>query len=92
MMDLNSFLPVTSFFFNQILEEINIKGIILSQKIMENFNRKKIYELLHNIDFTRLSYEKYGNIMIYVLSVFDTDQIWLVEYKNKTILMMSSEY
>jgi ACT domain-containing protein len=91
-MDVNSFFPVTSFFFNQILEDVNIKGVILSQKIMELFDQDQIYDLFLNVDLSRLAYEKYEDIMIYVIKIQDEDQIWLVKYRNNTILMMSSEY
>ena len=91
-MDINSFLPISSFFFNQILDNIKVTGLVLSQKTMEQFNQVEIHKILKDIDINRISYEKYENISIYVISKFDDDQLWLVKFGSRTIIMFSSEY
>ena len=91
-MGISSFLPIGSFFFNQILDNVKITGLVLSQKIMETFDQKEIHKMLKEIDINRISYEKYENISIYVVSKFENDQIWLVRFGSRTIIMFSSEY
>lgn len=91
-MDISSFLPVSSFFFNQILDNVKVTGLVLSQKIMENFNQKQIHKMLIDIDINRISYEKYENISIFVVTKYDNDQIWLVKFGSRTIIMFASEY
>lgn len=91
-MDITSFLPVSSFFFNQILDNVKITGLVLSQKIMEQFNQMEIYKMLDDLDINRISYEKYENISIYVVSKYENDQIWLVKFGSRTIIMFSYEY
>ena len=91
-MDIGSFLPITSFFFNQILDDVKISGLVLSHKIMELFDKKEIQNILSNIDNYRISYEKYEDFLIYVVAKIDSDQIWLVRFGSTTILMLSSEY
>ncbi len=91
-MDISSFLPISSFFFNQILDNIRVTGLVLSQKIMENYNQKQIHKILGDIDINRINYEKYENISIFVVAKFDNDQIWLVRFCSRTIIMFASEY
>lgn len=91
-MDIGSFLPISSFFFNQILDDVKVSGLVLSHKIMDLFNQKEIQQILSKIDVSRISYEKYEDISIYVVSKIDRDQVWLVKFGSKTILMLSSEY
>ena len=63
-MNISSFLPIDSFFFNQILDDVRVTGIVLSQKIMALFNKKEIYKMLKDIDLNQIGYEKCDNISI----------------------------
>ena len=84
--------PQISLFFTQILDFTIQKGIILSYQVMQKMSKDDIQRLLENVNMQLIKFEKHDKMQLYVLSRFEDDQIWIVKYHNKTILMFSSDY
>ncbi len=84
--------PHISLFFTQILDVVPEKGVILSYQIMHKIDKNGIQKLLKSVNMEIMKFEIYNQIQLYVLSNFEEDQIWLVKYHNKTIMMFSSDY
>lgn len=59
---------------------------------MDKIDKNGIQKLLENVNMQLIKFEIYNQIQLYVLTNFEDDQIWLVKYNNKTILMFSSDY
>lgn len=81
-----------SFFLSQFDLTDYSAGIFLSSKIAEFLKCQKIKLKFSKKDIFNHEFKDLGLCEFTIINELSDDQIWLIKYENKRIIMLSSEY
>jgi len=81
-----------SFFLSQFELTDYCSGLFLSSKMAEFRKYHKPDYKISEVDISNLDFKDLGLCEFAIVDELSNDQIWLIKYENKRIIMLSSEY